>query len=71
MTRFDFWQQLSVAHTESIVGRDEEDGRKLQAGIQIAVDKGVLEAQPQVLAMTKRGAFVYFLIAINGMVHTV
>ena len=46
---FEFPQQLSAAHTQSIVGRDEEDGEKLQAGIQIAIDKGVLEAQPQVL----------------------
>ena len=40
--------QLSALYTSSIVGRDEEDGRKLQAGIQIAIDKGVLEAQPPV-----------------------
>jgi len=35
-------------YTSSIIARDEEDGRKLQAGIQIAIDKGVLEAQPPV-----------------------
>ena len=43
--------QLSALYTRSIVGRDEEDGRKLQAGIQIAIDKGVLEAQPAVRAL--------------------
>ena len=40
--------QLSALSTSSIVGRDEEDGRKLQAGIQIAIDKGVLEEHPAV-----------------------
>ena len=40
--------QLSAMYTSGITARDEEDGRKLQAGIQIAIEKGVLEAQPAV-----------------------
>jgi len=47
------FRELSALYTSSIVGRDEEDGRKLQAGIQIAIDKGVLEAQPPVEPITR------------------
>jgi cytidylate kinase len=40
--------KLSSGLTNEIVARDQEDADKLAAGVQLAVDKGVLEAQPPV-----------------------
>ena len=35
---------FSESEAEDIIARDEEDGVKLQAGVQISIDKGVLSA---------------------------
>ena len=44
---------LAQAETSGILGRDKEDGDKLATGIALAVQKGVLPANPPVEAVTK------------------
>lgn len=41
------WQSFAAAQGEAIIARDREDDEKLAAGIQIAVDAGVLEKQDE------------------------
>lgn len=43
---FEAFATLSRKETEAIVKRDAEDDEKLAAGIRIAVDRGVVEAEP-------------------------
>merc|ERR1719281_1334232 len=40
--------KVSVTEMNEIMTRDQEDADKLAAGVQLAVDKGVLEAEPPV-----------------------
>jgi hypothetical protein len=44
---------LAAAETEGILARDAEDASKLAAGIILAVDKGVLEAEPPIEPTTR------------------
>eukprot|EP00908_Phaeocystis_cordata_P014573 Transcript_25680.p1 GENE.Transcript_25680~~Transcript_25680.p1 ORF type:complete len:335 (-),score=172.60 Transcript_25680:168-1172(-) len=44
---------LSQSETDDILARDKEDGDKLAAGIELAVKKGVLPAEPPVEPVTK------------------
>ena len=44
---------LAAAETEGILARDAEDASKLVAGIMMAVDKGVLEAEPPIEPTTR------------------
>ena len=44
---------LASAETKDILARDQEDADKLAAGVQLAVDKGVLSADPPVEPTTQ------------------
>jgi cytidylate kinase len=42
------FMKVSVAEMQGIITRDEEDADKLAAGVKLAVDKGVLSAEPPI-----------------------
>eukprot|EP00472_Partenskyella_glossopodia_P013977 CAMPEP_0197525886 /NCGR_PEP_ID=MMETSP1318-20131121/15062_1 /TAXON_ID=552666 /ORGANISM="Partenskyella glossopodia, Strain RCC365" /LENGTH=371 /DNA_ID=CAMNT_0043079717 /DNA_START=239 /DNA_END=1354 /DNA_ORIENTATION=+ len=47
------FQKVAKAQTTSILRRDKEDGEKLQQGIQLAIDKGVIPAKINVEPICK------------------
>jgi cytidylate kinase len=48
----DRFKAVSAAEMKGVVDRDEEDANKLAAGVKLAVDKGVLSAEPPVEPVT-------------------
>ena len=49
----DAFVTFAKSETDDIIARDTEDGNKLAAGIELAVAKGVLPAEPPVEPVTK------------------
>jgi len=61
---------FSKSETEGILGRDQEDADKLAAGIELAVKKGVLPAEPPVEPIFKIDVFGKSADAVAGEIIT-